>query len=101
MEKEFFFLPRIPFISIKNKNHIFPFKRTQFSIRLSFAMTINKAQGHTLDYVRIYFPKPIFSHGQLCVALSRVKTSNLIKILVRPTLANISDYNCTKKYCLS
>lgn len=59
-------------------------------------MTINKAQGHTLDYVRIYLPKPIFPHGQLRVALSRVKTSNLIKILIRPTLANKSDYNCTK-----
>lgn len=71
--KKSFFLPRIPFISIKNKNHIFPFKQTQFSIRLSFAKAINKAQGHTLDYVRIYLAEPIFSHGQLYVALSRVK----------------------------
>lgn len=99
MEKEFFFFLfflRIPFISIKNKNHIFPFKRTQFSIPLSFATTINKVQGHTLDYVKIYLPEPIFSHGQLCVALSRVKTSSLIKILIRPTLASKLDYNCTK-----
>lgn len=40
-----------------------PFKRTQFPIRLRFAMTINKAQGQTLDYVCIYLHEPFFSHG--------------------------------------
>ena len=95
MEKEFF-LPRIPFIPIKNEKHIFPFKQTQFPLRLSFGMTINKAQGQTLDYVGIYLPETIFSHGQLYVVLFRAKTSNSIKILVRPTLANKSDYDCTK-----
>ena len=48
------FLPRIPFIPIKNEKHIFPFKQTQFPLRLSFGMTINKAQGQTLDYVGIF-----------------------------------------------
>ena len=32
----------------------------------------------------------------LYVVLSRTKTSNSIKILVRPTLADKSDYDCTK-----
>ena len=101
MEKEFFyflffFIPRIPFIPIKNEKHIFLFKRTQFPIRLSFAMTINKAQSQTLDYVGIYLLEPIFSPGQLYVVLSRAKTSNSIKILVRPTLPDKLDYYCTK-----
>jgi ATP-dependent DNA helicase PIF1 len=49
----------------------FKFKRKQFPIRLSFAMTINKAQGQTIPHVGIYLPEPVFAHGQLYVALSR------------------------------
>jgi ATP-dependent DNA helicase PIF1 len=36
-------LPRIPMIPT---NMPFEFKRLQFPVRLAFAMTINKAQGH-------------------------------------------------------
>ncbi|KAG2666472.1 hypothetical protein I3760_15G062300 [Carya illinoinensis] len=63
------FIPRIPFLPKSDENSGFPFKRTQFPIRLSFAMSINKSQGQTLDFVGIYLPQPIFSHGQLYVAL--------------------------------
>jgi len=35
-------------------------------------MTINKAQGQTLERVGIYLPEPCFTHGQLYVAASRV-----------------------------
>ena len=49
----------------------FKFKRKQFTIMLSFAMTINKAQGQTIPNVGIYLPEPVFSHGQLYMALSR------------------------------
>ena len=35
-------------------------------------MTINKAQGQTLQRVGIYLPTPCFAHGQLYVAASRV-----------------------------
>ena len=90
------FLPRIPFIPIEGEKSGFPFKRTQFPIRLSFAMTINKAQGQTLDYIGIYLPEPVFSHGQLYVALSRAKTSQSIKMLIRPTYNDLLDYENTK-----
>ena len=34
-------------------------------------MTINKAQGQTLEFLGIFLPAPCFGHGQLYVALSR------------------------------
>ena len=43
-------------------------------MRLAYSMTINKAQGQTFDKVGIYLPAPVFSHGQLHVALSRAKS---------------------------
>ncbi|KAK3207146.1 hypothetical protein Dsin_021192 [Dipteronia sinensis] len=90
------FLPIFPFLPIENDKFPFPFKRTQFPIRLSFAMTINKSQGQTLDYVGIYLPQPVFSHGQLYVALSRTKNANSIKVLIRPTNVENSNDRSTK-----
>ena len=59
-------------------------------------MIINKAQGQTLDYIGIYLPEPVFSHDQLYVALSRAKTSQSIKMLIRPTHNDLLDYKNTK-----
>jgi len=42
-------------------------RRVQFPVRLAFAMTINKSQGATLEFVVIYLNDPVFSHGQLNV----------------------------------
>ncbi|KAG7946157.1 hypothetical protein I3843_14G024500, partial [Carya illinoinensis] len=90
------FLPRIPFLPNVDENSGFSFKRTQFSIKLSFAMTINKSQGQTLDFVGIYLPQPVFSHGQLYVALLRAKTASTVRILLRPVSIERSEKNCTK-----
>lgn len=41
----------------------FKFIMRQILIIVSYAMTINKSQGQSLDSVRLYLPTPIFSHG--------------------------------------
>jgi ATP-dependent DNA helicase PIF1 len=69
----------------------FQFKRKQFTIRLSFAMTVNKAQGQTIPNVGVYLPVPVFSHGQVYVALSRATTISNIKILALPHTADEGD----------
>jgi len=37
-------------------------------------MTTNKSQGKTLSKVGLYIPRPVFIHGQLYIAVSRMKT---------------------------
>jgi ATP-dependent exoDNAse (exonuclease V) alpha subunit len=44
------------------------------------AMTINKAQGQTLEFVGIQLETQPFAHGQLYVALSRVGSPDRIKV---------------------
>jgi ATP-dependent DNA helicase PIF1 len=73
-------IPRICFIS---KSHLhFTLKRVQFPVRLAFAMTINKSQGQTFDRVGLYLPSPVFAHGQLYVAFSRVRNAESIKVKI-------------------
>ena len=68
-------LPRIPMMPTDLS---FEFKRLQFPVRIAFAMTINKAQGQSLQVCGLNLENPCFSHGQLYVACSRVgKPSNL------------------------
>lgn len=62
------FVPRIPHIP---SDLMFRFKRLQFPLRLSFAMSINKAQGQTLSVVGLHLEESCFSHGQLYVGCSR------------------------------
>jgi ATP-dependent DNA helicase PIF1 len=76
------FIPRITLIP-SDTDLPFELRRRQFPIRVAFAMTINKAQSQTLDFVGIYLPEPVFTHGQLYVALSRVASADRTKVFVK------------------
>ncbi|XP_073130774.1 uncharacterized protein [Henckelia pumila] len=86
------FIPRITLETPHDNLSSIPFKRKQFPIRLCFVMTINKAQGQTLDFVGVYLKEPVFSHGQLYVALSRAKTIDQLKVDLLDGTGNISAY---------
>jgi len=74
----------VPRLSLAPKSPDLPFvlRRKQFPVKLAWGMTINKAQGQTLARVGVYLPRPVFTHGQLYVALSRVGGPELIRVLI-------------------
>ena len=58
---------------------------------LAFVMTINKAQGQSIINIGIDLHTPVFSHGQLYVALSHCTSEDRIKVL----FPEDSDTTCT------
>ena len=87
-------IPRIKLYS-NPKETIISFLRLQFPVRIAFSMTINKSQGQTLDSIGLYLPSPVFTHGQLYVALSRVRKPSSLKIMIGKNSENTVN-NVTK-----
>lgn len=71
-------IPRIPMIPTDSP---FEFRRLQFPVRPAFAITINKAQGQSLEVCGLDLATDCFSHGQLYVACSRVGDPNNLYVL--------------------
>ena len=78
------FIPRISLDTSMSSGLGFILRRRQLPIRLAFGMSINKAQGQSLDRVGIYLNNPVFAHGQLYVALSRCTDCRNLRILLPP-----------------
>ena len=51
-------------------------------MRVAFSTTINKSQGQTLKQVGLWLRTPVFSHGQLYVACSRVGNPAALHIAI-------------------
>ena len=77
-------IPRIK-LAPSDTNLPFTLQRTQFPLRLSYCMTVNKAQGQTFDKLGIYLPAPVFSHGQLYVAFSRARSFHHVHVKLEKT----------------
>ncbi|XP_015949023.1 uncharacterized protein LOC107473943 [Arachis duranensis] len=90
----------IPRMNMSPNNDTLPirFTRRQFSVALCFAMTINKSQGQTLSTVGVYLPRPVFTHGQLYVALFRVSMHFGLKILSVGSNSIVSDHTINVVY---
>ncbi|KAL7132310.1 hypothetical protein ABFS83_12G064800 [Erythranthe nasuta] len=84
------FIPRMTLIP-SNSGLPIKFQRRQFPLIVSFAMTINKSKGQTLSHVGLYLPSPVFSHGQLYVAVSRVKSRGGIKIFIKSDSGELTN----------
>jgi hypothetical protein len=77
------FIPRIKIIP---SEATVPFKlcQLQFPLRLAFSIIINKSQGQSLQNVGLDLRSPVFTHGQLYVAVSRATSVYRIHAIWSP-----------------
>jgi hypothetical protein len=91
VDSEDILIPRISFTLNLPSGHTL--LRRQFPLMPAYCMTFNSCQGLTLDIVRIDLQRPVFSHGQLYTALSRIRHRCHARVLFRPgetTTTNIT-----------
>jgi len=72
----------IPRFKLTSEEPGFRLTRTQYPLRLCFAMTINKSQGQSFNTVGVDLRAPPFSHGQFYVAVSRTSSVAGLHVLL-------------------
>jgi len=90
MDGKICLLPRIK-LTTMDDDLPFILQRTQFPVRLCFAMTVNKSQGQSLEQVGVDLRTSAFTHGQLYVALSRVTSLDRLTLLSSENTPNHTD----------
>ena len=56
--------------------------RKQLPLRPALTFTLDKAQALTLEQMVLYWRKPVFTHDQFYVALSRCGKRSNVKVMV-------------------
>lgn len=83
-----YYIPRIRFYFRLPYQSSFLIMRTQFPLRLAYAMTFNKCQGQTLDFALVDLTEPPFSHGHLYVVFTRIKDARHIAVYTKEDCIN-------------
>ena len=78
-----FILPRIKFKFSYSYGINFSTLRQQFPLRLCYAFTVHKVQGQTMNNILLDLTTPVFCHGALYVAMSRVRRYSNIAFIVK------------------
>jgi ATP-dependent DNA helicase PIF1 len=76
-------IPRILTQPSDYRNQPCEWRRLQFPVRVAFGITINKGQGQSLQHAGVWLEEPVFTHGQLYVAASRVGHPDSIRFAIR------------------
>jgi hypothetical protein len=82
IDDEDILIPRINFTATLPSGHTLA--RRQFPLAPAYMTTFNSCQGLTLDILGVDLTRPVFSHGQLYTALSRIRHRTHAKIRLRP-----------------
>lgn len=91
---ELFLIPRISFTdSLRSGRTLL---RMQFPLAPAYAATFNSCQSLTLDCVAIDLTHPVFSHGQLHTAMSRVRRRDCIMVRVDDDEVQTSNITYTE-----
>ena len=78
-----FALPRIRSKALLPSGKSLKIVRTQFPLRVAYCLTLNKSQSQTFDKAVVDVTHEPFCHGQLYVAVSRVRESENIFLFCR------------------
>ncbi|KIJ55967.1 hypothetical protein M422DRAFT_151019, partial [Sphaerobolus stellatus SS14] len=89
-EEQDILIPRITFQTILSSSR-YTLIRKQFPLAPAYATTFNSCQELTLDRIVIDLTRPVFSHGQLYTAMSRVRHRDHAKLRLNPGDAEITN----------